>query len=115
MGIRASTALSKELGSGRHTHVVVERRGKNEDRNLELEFRRIADGANRWSRLPLEIIFADKKANSTGLQLADLVAHPIGRHAVKPGQPNRAYDIIEKKFRASSSGKYVGWGLKRFP
>jgi hypothetical protein len=46
-----------------------------------------------------DIRLMDKKHNSTGLQLADLVAHPIGRHAISPSQPNRAYDIIEPKFR----------------
>ena len=29
-----------------------------------------------------DIRLMDKKHNSTGLQLADLVAHPIGRHAI---------------------------------
>lgn len=59
------------------THVVVECRGKKEDAELELEFRRICDGANKLSMpLPFDIIFADKKVNSAGLQLADLVARP---------------------------------------
>ncbi|MEC8567942.1 MAG: DUF3800 domain-containing protein, partial [Pseudomonadota bacterium] len=53
------------------THVVVECRGKKEDQELELEFRRICDGNNRLNQqLPFNIIFADKKTNSTGLQLA---------------------------------------------
>jgi hypothetical protein len=61
------------------THVVVECRGKKEDNELELEFRRICDGANRQNRrLPFEIVFADKKTNSSGLQLAVLLARPVG-------------------------------------
>ena len=56
-------------------HVIVEKRGKNEDDELELEFRRICDGANyRSEKLNFEIVFADKKSNSADLQLADLVA-----------------------------------------
>lgn len=43
-------------------HVIVEKRGKNEDDELELEFRRICDGANyNGEKLNFEIVFADKK------------------------------------------------------
>lgn len=98
------------------THIVVECRGKKEDAALELEFRRIRDGANQWGRLAcLELAFADKKANSAGLQLADLIARPIGLSVMRPGQPNRAYDIIEPKIRTSPSGRRPGWGFKVFP
>ena len=81
------------------THIVVERRGKKEDNELELEFRRVCDGANWFNqKLPFQIQFADKKTNSAGLQLADLVARPIGVHVIKPEQPNRAFNILEEKF-----------------
>jgi hypothetical protein len=70
---------------GRLTHVVVECRGKKEDNELELEFRRICDGANRQGKpLPFDVIFADKKVNSVGLQLADLVARPVGLSVLRP-------------------------------
>ena len=98
------------------THIVVERRGKREDDELELAFRRIRDGANYVGEMPgFEIIFADKKTNSAGLQLADLTARPIGRHVLEPAQPNRAWDIIEPKLRRSPAGVVRGWGLKVFP
>ena len=100
----------------RTTHVQVERRGRAEDAKLELEFRRICDGHNAVGNMPnLDIRFMDKKHNSTGLQLADLVAHPIGRHAISPNQPNRAYEIIRSKFRRSIAGQINGFGLKVFP
>ena len=98
------------------THIVVERRGKREDDELELAFRRIRDGANYIGEMPgFEIIFADKKTNSAGLQLADLTARPIGRHVLDPAQPNRAWEIIEPKLRRSPAGVVRGWGLKVFP
>ncbi len=98
------------------THIVVERRGKREDDELELAFRRIRDGANYVGEMPgFEIIFADKKTNSAGLQLADLTARPIGRHVLDPAQPNRAWEIIEPKLRRSPTGAVRGWGLKVFP
>lgn len=91
------------------THIVVERRGKREDDDLELAFRRIRDGANFVGPMPgFEIVFADKKTSSAGLQLADLTARPIGRHVMDPSQPNRAWDIIERKLRRNLGGGVEG-------
>jgi len=65
--------------------------------------------------LTLEPRFVSKAANVPGLQIADLVARPIGRHALDPRQPNRAFEIIEKKLDRNPSGRVNGWGLKVFP
>lgn len=98
------------------TFILFERRGPKEDAELELEFRRIRDGANWLKRaIPFEAVFCDKKANSCGLQLSDLVARPIGRKLLDPLQSNRAYDVLERKFRRSPSGQIEEWGLKVFP
>lgn len=80
------------------THVIFEARGRCEDLALELEFRRICAGHNSFQcRLPFEIVIADKKTNSAGLQIADMVARPIGLSVLRPDQPNRAFAILEKK------------------
>ncbi|MBP6379088.1 MAG: DUF3800 domain-containing protein [Sphingorhabdus sp.] len=98
------------------THIIVECRGKQEDRDLELEFRRICDGRNAVGKIScLDILFVDKKANSAGLQVADLMARPIGLKVLRPDQPNRAYDIIESKFRKNETGIFKGYGFKVFP
>ena len=98
------------------THVMVERRGRKEDAELELEFRRICDGGNfNNDHMPLEIVFADKKANLPGLQLADLVARPSGMSILRPAQKNRAFDILQGKFYTSTDGNPDGCGLKCFP
>ncbi len=103
------------------THVVVECRGKKEDCELELEFRRVCGGINRLNRpLPFQIVFADKKTNSSGLQLADLVARPIGLAVLRPEQTNRAFDVLKYKFFCSGGRKragngFEGWGLKVHP
>jgi hypothetical protein len=113
--------VQEKLQDGFPTHVVVECRGKKEDRDLELEFRRICDGANRWGKqLPFGIVFADKKANSSGLQLADLVARPIGLSVLRPTNANRAFEVLKRKFfckggRKSLGVDFEGWGLKIFP
>lgn len=103
------------------THIVFEQRGLQEDRDLELEFRRVCDGKN-YSRicLPFEIKMASKKVNSTGLQIADLVARPIGNHVLRPEQVNRAFDVLKFKLysskgRSGAGGGYMSYGLKVFP
>ena len=75
-----------ELGEAdKMTHVVVEQRGLREDNELELEFRRVCSGSNYLAKaLPFQIILANKQSNSAGLQLADLVARPIGLSVIKP-------------------------------
>jgi len=103
------------------THVVVECRGKKEDAELELEFRRICDGSNSGNRnLPFEVIFADKKTNLAGLQLADLVARPVGLSYVRPDQANQAFDMLKRKFfcdggRAGVGSGYESVGLMIYP
>jgi hypothetical protein len=96
---------------GKTIHVVFESRGRKENDELELEFRRVCAAG----RYPFEPIFARKDTNSSGLQLADLVARPIGRHVLDPSQPNRAYDILATKFRRNTVGNIHGFGLKCFP
>ncbi|MFT6675918.1 MAG: hypothetical protein ACJAVM_002115 [Sulfitobacter sp.] len=90
--------------TGKRVHVVFECRGKNEDAELELAFRRIVDGASGWgwvkrdfSVMEFDPKFAKKSVNSTGLQLADLTARPIAIQALRPTQANRAYDVIMTK------------------
>jgi hypothetical protein len=98
------------------THIVIEARGAKEDRDLELAFRRIVSGNNVVGPMPnLDIRFMDKKHNSTGLQIADLVAYPIARHVVDPTKPNPAYDVVVRKFRRGPAGTHFGFGLKVFP
>lgn len=103
--ILISCAIDKEAlrsqGDAPDKPYHVERRGKREDAELELEFRRMCDGANRLNiSLPFDNIFADKKVNSAGLQLADPVARPTGLSVSRPAQENRAFE---------------DWGLKIFP
>jgi hypothetical protein len=98
----------------RETWIVCEARGKKEDAELELHFRRICDDLSR-KPLPLRICIADKKSNSEGLQLADLTARPAGLHVLKPTQPNRAWDVMQSKLFTGRYGQISGNGLKVFP
>lgn len=97
------------------TYVIFEKRGKTEDKELELEFRRWCDGDNFFKeKVNFQINTVDKKANSAGLQLADLIARPIGLSYLRPKQENKAFDIIKQKFR-TYKGHYKRAGLKVFP
>eukprot|EP00747_Dinoflagellata_sp_TGD_P172284 gnl/TRDRNA2_/TRDRNA2_208423_c0_seq1.p1 gnl/TRDRNA2_/TRDRNA2_208423_c0~~gnl/TRDRNA2_/TRDRNA2_208423_c0_seq1.p1 ORF type:complete len:154 (-),score=7.15 gnl/TRDRNA2_/TRDRNA2_208423_c0_seq1:33-494(-) len=91
--------------------IIAEGRGNKEDRQLELEFRRVLDGAAvldfNLQDIRYDLRIVPKAANLEGLQLADLIARPIGRKILDWDQENRAYDIIRTKFK--------GAGLKTFP
>ncbi len=90
---------------GKTIHLVIEARGNRENNELELEFRRICDNKRNWGykqpdfkRICFELIFSDKKCNSTGLQLADLIARPIGLSILRPTQKNRAIEALKDKW-----------------
>ena len=106
------TMLLTKGQAGKTVHIIFESRGKNEDRGLELEFRRICSNEYKWAsgrfdfrQVDFKLVFQAKSVNSTGLQLADLTARPIALNTLRPKQTNRAFEIIRPKLG----------GLKRFP
>jgi hypothetical protein len=108
--------------TGKTIHIIFESRGKKEDQELELEFRRICDNAPTclssnldFTNIHFVMRFVDKKANLAGLQIADLIARPIGLHVLRSNQQNRAFEIIKHKFVSYKNGGYNGNGLKIFP
>lgn len=95
--------LDRRQQTAKRTHFIFEMRGAKEDSELELEFRRIVGGQNDIGE-PMDgfqIHFVDKRSNSTGMQIADLTARPIGLSVFRRGQPNRAFTLIEKKLYRS--------------
>lgn len=109
LGLEKLFQLLKERNQHRDlTHVIFEARGPPEDLALALEFQLICNGRNSFGRrLPFEIVIADKKTNSVGLQLADIAARPIGLSILRPDQPNRAFAVIEKKLYQDDQGQCV--------
>jgi hypothetical protein len=116
-GLERIFRFLKDMGQAdRLTYLVCEARGAKEDAELELEFRRIRDGSNFFNKpLPFDLIVADKKTNSEGMQLADLTARPIGLSVLRPEQNNRAFTVLEGKFYRDGAGNKQGMGLKVFP
>jgi hypothetical protein len=106
--------LQEKNQPGKVTHIIIESRGSNFDNELNISFRKIIEkDMERQNAFPLKIIFVDKKANSIGLQIADLVAHPIGRHVVSQRTKNRAFEVIMEKFYGYPD--YLGTGLEILP
>ena len=107
----------QDRGASRcETFVVFESRGRTEDRELEGEFDRImATTRMRGMAETFRFTIASKQANSAGLQIADLVARPIGTHLLRPDQPNRARERILERMPKSPYGSERGWGLKVYP
>ena len=103
------------------THIVIESRGKDSNFKLNKAFDKIRDGEN-WDqqKFPFEVEFIDKKSNSTGLQIADLVAEPIRSQHLRPNKPHPNFKTLESKFyckggREFTGSNYNGYGLKIFP
>lgn len=112
---RCVSFLEQQQQQGRNVHLIVESRGKNEDAELKAEFLNIVGaedflktGEGNSHTIEFTLKFAHKRINSAGLQLADLMARPIALKELRPTQPNRAFDILSKKFPN-------GLGMKSLP
>ncbi|MGJ8759514.1 MAG: DUF3800 domain-containing protein [Polaribacter sp.] len=93
---------------GKEISLVFEKRGKKEDIDLEKEFFKICSENEQfgykqvdYAKVIYKLVFADKKSNSTGLQIADLIARPIGLNYLDPLKSNRAYEVISSKIYAN--------------
>jgi hypothetical protein len=108
--------LQSRNQQNRLTHVICEARGRVEDQALKLAFSHVCSGYNSLKKLlPFELIIADKKTNSEGLQFADLAARPVGLFIVRPGQINRAFQILQKKLHKNHDGEVTGYGFHLYP
>jgi hypothetical protein len=98
--------------------IIIERRGKKEDKQLEDHFQKIQGaGTGILSReqvkpFNLSFNFRNKKENINGLQLADLVAYPIARNIIEPNRANPAFEVLEGKIFKTDGGME---GLRIYP
>tara|TARA_R110002020_G_scaffold400024_1_gene610100 strand:- start:454 stop:1188 length:735 start_codon:yes stop_codon:yes gene_type:complete len=98
--------------------VIIEKRGKKEDKRLEEHFQRLLSrgtgyvSEERLNAYGVRISFKSKKENINGLQLADLAAYPSARHVIEPNRANPAFDLIYPKFYRQHGKVY---GLKIYP
>ncbi len=100
--------------------VIAEKRGDHLDKQLSFTWNALQErgtptvkGADFKKRIP-EVITRSKYENISGLQLADLVVSPVGRHILgKPDQED--YKILETKYCRSQTGDPIGFGLVTLP
>ena len=100
--------------------IVAERRDPTLDRELELAWLNLKIQGTRYLQAKhiedriLGLNLRAKGDNIAGLQLADLVVSPIGRHVL--GKPDKEdWKIVQEKFRRSPAGKIEGYGLVVLP
>jgi Protein of unknown function (DUF3800) len=78
-------------------HVIAESRGNNENRELSNHFSWIVRDHLVGGSPRFDLKILPKVTNSTGLQLADLCAYPIGRYYLNPNHQNRPFENIKGK------------------
>ena len=94
-GITRSTKWLINQGfAGEELIFAFESRGIREDRDLASELA-INLAIQEWPRVVVK--FIPKSFASTGLQIADIVARPIGLSVIRPGQQNRSFETIANK------------------
>ncbi len=100
--------------------IVAEKRDPVLDRGLDLAWLNLKINGTRFVQAHdidhrmTNLALRAKADNIAGLQLADLVVSPIGRHVL--GKPDREdWRIVESKFRRSPQGKIEGYGLVCLP
>lgn len=97
--------------------VIVEKRGKLEDRTLLNYYNKLRRRGTKWvskERFQMRLdrfSFKNKKENVIGLQLADLIAYPIARYVIDPSKPNPAFDVIRPNI-FFSKGALLGMKIK---
>lgn len=115
---RAIFFLDKVPDFNKVLYIVMEKRGKKEDKKLEEHFQKLlAKGtgyvsASRLKEYRLAIHFREKNKNINGLQLADLVAYPCASKISNPERANPAYDLVCEKYYMNNGKLY---GNKVYP
>jgi len=100
--------------------IVAEKRDPTLDRELELAWLNLKIQGTRYLQAKsiadrvIGLNLRAKADNIAGLQLADLVVSPIGRHVL--GKPEKEdWAIVQEKFRRSAGGRIEGYGLVVLP
>ena len=106
-------------GAGRGT-IIVEKRGEPLDQDVGDTWRILRTRGSRYTEADViretidSLELLDKKENIAGLQLADLVITPVGRHVL--GKPDKDdWQIVSQKLRRGPNGHMENYGLFIFP
>lgn len=98
--------------------IIIEKRGKKEDEKLANHLNKLNQvgtfyvDKERLKKYGIKHTFLDKRQNSNGLQISDLLAYPIAKKIIFPEGVNISYELIKDKFYTKNGKRY---GLKVFP
>ena len=102
--------------------LIAESRGERENSELQLEFLRLGlcgtqYVSEKWVRYHLRpvIRFRRKEECVAGLELADIVAGPIGSKCLDRGGVPLGWDSLKHQFYDGEQGRPESYGLKVFP
>ena len=97
----------------------IQRKDDVSDRILANEYEEFKKGDENFptseiqSKL-VDLSFNQKSQNIAGMQIADLVAYPIGKWVMDSNRENPAFEIVKQKLH-QKEGRFLGFGLKVFP
>lgn len=100
--------------------IIAENRNRLLDHELDLAWLNLKIQGTKYIQAQqiekriISLNLRSKADNIAGLQLADLVVSPIGRHVLGKQMKND-FKIIQDKFRRSSKGEWKGYGLIVLP
>lgn len=115
---RAVYYLEKVKDESIELGIILERRGKKEDKKLEEYFQKLVSrgtyyvSKNRMAKYKIRILFKHKKENINGLQIADLIAYPVARYVLDPSKPNTSFEVLKPKIYGREDRMHV---LKKHP
>jgi hypothetical protein len=70
----------------------------------------------KGERFNFEAVFADKKTNAPGLQIADVAAYPISHFVRDRNTPRPDWKAVQHRIRRGEYSRTMfGYGLKIFP
>lgn len=118
---RLAIALHEHFG-GAKARLVFESRGPREDATMQYEFTRLfLDGtayvSDSWFRRQFHpgVEFRGKDKNTSGLQLADLIARPCGEKVADPASDPPRWQAIRQKLCPGVHTAHSILGLKIVP
>lgn len=100
--------------------IIAEKRGPTLDHELDLAWLNLKIQGTRYMKATqiekriMGLNLRAKSENIIGLQMADLVVSPIGRHILGKS-PKEDFRLIEEKFRRGAKGNHIGYGLVVLP
>lgn len=109
-----------EIGRTDSGVILAERRDPTLDRELDIAWLNLKIQGTRYVQAKdigariMGLNVRAKTDNVAGLQLADLVVSPIGRHLLGKTE-KEDFRVVRKKLRTNAAGEYRGFGLVVLP